>query len=96
MSYRGIGNYSHNQLVDIICKYIGEALGTDGCIDARDLLTSMQSGMRDLAETTSLSVQRITSKDARIRISPTPHFGALEVARDAVLTIEAGAEMEIM
>ena len=96
MAYGGIGNYSHNKLVDIICKYIGEALGTDGCINARDLLTSLESGIQDLAERSDMSVQRITSGDARVTISPTPHFGSLEIARDAVLTIERGAEMEIM
>lgn len=91
-----IGNYSHNQLVSIICKYIGEALGTDGCIDASELLTSMQSSIQDLSEFGAQNIQRITSGDARITTATVQHFGGLEIARDAQLEIIDGAEMEIM
>jgi len=91
-----IGHYSHHKLVSIICKYIGEALGTDGCIDARELLTSLEDGVQDLSERTILSTQTITSGDARITISPIIQFGAVEIARDAALTIEQGAMLEIM
>jgi hypothetical protein len=91
-----IGHYSHGQLVSIICKYIGEALGTDGCIDAADLLTSLQSSVRDLAEISDQNIQRITSSDARITTATVQHFGGLEVARDAQLEIIDGAEMEIV
>ena len=91
-----IGNYNHQKLVAIICKYIGEALGTDGCIDARELLTSMESNIRDLAEVSTQNIQRITSGDARVRTATVQQFGAVEIARDAVLTIDPGAEMEIM
>ena len=91
-----IGHYSNGQLVSIICKYIGEALGTDGCIDAADLLTSLQSSVRDLAEVSDQNIQRITSGDARITTATVQHFGGLEVVRDAQLEIIDGAEMEIM
>ena len=91
-----IGNYSHHKLVSIICKYIGEALGTDGCVNASDLLTSIESDIRDLAEVSTQSTQRITSPDARVSTATVQQFGALEIARDAQLEIIDGAEMGLM
>ena len=85
-----IGNYSHRQLVGIICKLIGKAHGTDGCFEFD------RSGLGDIVDLSGdsifdvnvVGVQTITSGDVRIENSPTLHFAALAIAQGAAVTIE--------